>query len=226
VRRSLRSASIDARGAIALAVAWALGACASVHESVQPSAPAHAEDVSVHAPSQLDLPTDADEQPAARAPVASPVAPPVVTTQPAEAEAAAPASEDPALSALLCAHYADFGKRDWTAFAAHFWPGATIFTIRQPPGGGHETVVSTTVADYVAEMEKLGAGAGRIEFQVSKPLCDSDGVVALARVPFAARTLDQTEPHPWRGADVFLLVRHESQWRIASLAFGSPTFDQ
>ena len=35
---------------------------------------------------------------------------------------------------LLEAYYDDFSVRDWDAFAGHFWPGADITTVWQPPG--------------------------------------------------------------------------------------------
>jgi hypothetical protein len=133
--------------------------------------------------------------------------------------------DDGGLVALLRDHYRAFGQREWAEVSAHFWKGATIVTIRQPRGGGAETVISTAIEDYVDEMKKLG-NTDKIDFDLADPGVEIDGVVAVARVAYKARTHAPNEPHPWRGADVFLLVRHDGNWRIASVAFGSPTFDQ
>ena len=61
----------------------------------------------------------------------------------------------------LEAYYADFSARDWDAFASHFWPGATITTIWQPPGESQMRVVSSSVPAFV-EQAPDGPGSKEI----------------------------------------------------------------
>src|SRR5688572_8088876 len=49
----------------------------------------------------------------------------------------------------LEAYCADFSARRWCAFATHFWPGATITTVWQPPGEPRARVVSSTIAQFI-----------------------------------------------------------------------------
>lgn len=186
-----------------------LGACAVPHDSRPP-----------------------ETEPRPRAAEASRVEAATAESAAIEEPAEAPADPDPLppvdpeLDQLVRGYYADFGQRDWPAFAARFWPGATVVTIRRPQGGGPEAVVATDIEEFLAEMQGQNADPTQIEYQIAPPVFESDGVVALARVSYVAHKSAPSEAQTWRGVEAFLLVRHADQWRIASLAFGSPRLDQ
>lgn len=244
----VRSRQFDLRGSALRARSWAAcgfvllsAACSTARESRtedRASAPSDApSETSSATPSErpasnLDLPTEIETAPVALptpAEAVEVVAPepapaPPVEAPPVDGDTPTPEAADKPdeLRTLLEHYYADFGGRDWKRFETHFWPGATIVAIRQPPGGGPERVVSTPIATYIEEMQKQGDAGDRIEFAIAAATIERDGVVAFARVSYSARAWEQSEPQPWRGSDVFLLMNHENAWRIASLAFGTP----
>lgn len=139
------------------------------------------------------------------------------THKPAE-PAAAP--EDAPLLALLERYYADFGSRNWDGFSRHFWPGATIATIRKPPGAAHETVVVTLVDEYVTDARGLSSNSVPITVTLSARDVRVDGMIAQVLARFEASTQSQSERHAWHGVDAFTLVLHDGEWRIAALAVG------
>ena len=242
---ALRASSLAGWGLVLLCAACATARdsrtedrASATHSEAPVDTPS--ETASEHATNTLDLPTemhtvpDAAATPAATVEVVAPEPapepapiPPVETpvetpVDDSDTQAPEPAEKADEIRALLEHYYADFGGRDWKQFETHFWAGATIVAIRQPPGGGPERVVSTPIATYIEEMQKQGDAGDRIEFAIAAATIERDGVVALARVSYSARASEQTEPQPWRGSDVFLLMSHENAWRIASLAFGTP----
>lgn len=121
----------------------------------------------------------------------------------------------------LEAYYRDFSTRDWDAFAAHFWPGADLTTVWQPPGEDRERVVATSIDEFIAQAPQ-GPGSREIfeewiidaQFRVS-------GNLAQAWVRFGARFGDPGDVTEWEGTDAITLLRHEGNWKIASLVFAS-----
>ena len=121
--------------------------------------------------------------------------------------------------AELTRYYASFSARDWEAFADHFWPGATLTTVWQPPGAPASEVETITVPVFV---ERAPAGPG------SKPIFEERmdsvrvrllGNLAQAWAFYSARFGDSTSVATWRGVDAFTVMSHEGRWRIASVAF-------
>jgi len=152
-------------------------------------------------------------------------APAVEPAAPAPVTASADAPADAPLVALLEGYYADFGARNWTGFAGHFWPGATITTIRKPAGAPREVVVVTQVDEYVALAGANGANATPITIKLTARDVRRDGILAQVFARFDANTQAQGELHTWHGVDAFTLMRHEGEWRIAALVIGSCAFD-
>ena len=123
--------------------------------------------------------------------------------------------------AELRQYYADFSARDWEAFASHFWKGATITTVWQPPGEAAERVVVTSVPDFVAQAP---AGPG------SKPIFEETMRDAQVRVfqnlahvwaRYDARFGDPGNVMEWSGIDAFTLMKHDGSWKIVALAFSA-----
>ena len=115
----------------------------------------------------------------------------------------------------------DLGNRAWPALAAHFWPGATITTVWQPPGEEAPRLVVSTVPEY-AEQAPEGMG--------SKPIFEEKMVGAEVRIfndvaqvwaIYTARFGDENEVAEWSGIDAFTLAKHAGRWKIVSLAYSS-----
>jgi len=62
----------------------------------------------------------------------------------------APDADTTLVLAELRSYYRDFSDRNWTLFADHFWSGATITTVWQPPGADAPRVTTTTIPEFVA----------------------------------------------------------------------------
>ncbi len=123
--------------------------------------------------------------------------------------------------AELRQYYADFTARDWEAFASHFWKGASITTVWQPPGEAAERLVVTSVPDFVAQAPQ---GPG------SKPIFEETMRDAQVRVfqnlaqvwaRYDARFGDPGNVVEWSGIDAFTLMNHEGNWKIVALAFSA-----
>jgi hypothetical protein len=132
------------------------------------------------------------------------------------------AQEGPAHDAVrqaLVSYYEVFSARDWSRFADHFWPGATLTTIWAPTGETEERVVATTVSEFVAQAP-LGPGSREIfEERMTSARITVHGDLAQAWTEYEARFGDPGDVAEWTGIDAFTLLRHEGEWRISSLAY-------
>lgn len=143
--------------------------------------------------------------------------------QPASSRTGAPAAADSAAVAEIRAelerYYADLSARDWPAFASHFWPGAALTTVWQPPGDPGPRVVATTVPEFVRQAP-AGPGSQPIfeermlslEVRTARNLAQA---WARYEVRFGRREALRT----WRGIDAFTLLRHDGRWKITALAY-------
>lgn len=128
--------------------------------------------------------------------------------------------EQQAVLEELEAYYADFSARDWEAFADHFWPGANLTAIWQPPGESAERVVATSVPAFV-EKAPEGPGSATIfeEWMTAATLRVTSNGLAQAWVDYEARFGEPDALMEWSGVDAFTLMRFDGRWRIASLAY-------
>ncbi len=120
---------------------------------------------------------------------------------------------------FLTGYYDAFSDRDWERFAEHFWTGATITTVWQPPGESGPRVVVTTVPEFV---EQAPAGPGSREIFEERMLSAevrARGNLALVYAKYRARFGDPGDVMEWEGVDAFTLLEHDGEWRIVSLAF-------
>lgn len=123
--------------------------------------------------------------------------------------------------AELNQYYADFSARKWSAFAAHFWPDATITTIWQPPGEAHERVVVTSIDQFI-QRAPLGPGSKSIfDERMTGAQVRVEGGLAQVWSKYTARFGEPGDIAAWSGTDAFTLVQHEGQWKIAALAFAA-----
>lgn len=124
-------------------------------------------------------------------------------------------------------YYNRFSRRDWLAFAAMFWPGATITTRWAPPGSSGPRVAVQTVDDFVRAAPE---GPGRLAVFSEQPVTidiHAYGDLAQAWVLYRARfgvTRDSVTTH--HGIDAFHLMKHDGAWRIVALTFVNETPDR
>ena len=126
---------------------------------------------------------------------------------------------DPVVVDEIRTYYATLSARDWSAFAAHFHPGAVLSTHWTPPGAAAPTLMMSSVADFVS---KAPDGPG------SQPVFEEwptdidvyrDGDMAMAWVKYGARVGPHEALKEWKGVDAITLIRHEDRWRITSVAW-------
>jgi hypothetical protein len=132
---------------------------------------------------------------------------------------APPAGEEQTVRAEVARYYQDMSARDWRAYERHFWPGATLTTVWQPPGEPAPRVAIMTIDQFLAQ---TGAGPD------SKPVFEErllgqevrlTGNLAQVWARYEARFGDSTSVATWRGIDAFTWMKHDGQWRIVALAY-------
>ena len=130
-----------------------------------------------------------------------------------------PADGEAAVRAELERYYADFTARNWVAFADHFWGGATITTMWQPPGTARPIVDAQTVPSFVAKAPEGPGSKPIFEERMTQADIRVHRDLAHAWVRYEARFGDPGNLLTWRGIDAITLIRHQGRWRITSLAF-------
>jgi hypothetical protein len=122
--------------------------------------------------------------------------------------------------AAIRGYYAALTSRDWRLLGGHFWPRATIATMRVTPDDTVPRAQILTIEEFVA-----GAGQAQAEVTVDEALranivtygaLADAWVTAHTRVGAAARMAADRY-----GIDAFHLMKRGGQWRIVSLAFQS-----
>lgn len=132
-----------------------------------------------------------------------------------------PDADTTLILAELRGYYRDLSDRNWVLFADHFWAGATITTIWQPPGTDAPEVTATTVPQFIAAAPD-GPGSKEIfEESMLDAGVRRTGGLAQVWVRYRARFGDRDHVREWEGVDAFTLMQHEGRWRIVSLAFQS-----
>lgn len=154
---------------------------------------------------------------AASPPPATEPAMPAAGDTPARETANSAVRQD--IIAELEAYYADLSGRDWNAFATHFWSGATLTTVWQPPDEEAPHVVITSLDEFI---EQAPSGPGSREIFEERMLGAEvrvQGDLAHVWARYTARFGDPGDVAEWEGIDAFTLMRHDGRWRIVALAY-------
>lgn len=139
-------------------------------------------------------------------------------TDPARTAAAAVEQE---ILSEVGRYYEDFTARDWEAFASHFWPGAILSTIWQPPAEPTTRVMITTVEEFVRQGPQ-GPGSKEIfEERMLSADVRVHGDLAHVWARYHARFGDVDDVVEWQGIDAFTLMKHDGHWRIVALGYAS-----
>jgi hypothetical protein len=148
----------------------------------------------------------------------------VVTQAPDPSGTPPAATDETQVGELLQRYYDDFATGDWTRLRQHFWPDATLVTIRSPGLGAPPSVVVLSIGDYIVRHGNGGSRGSKLRIELDTRRIESVGSIASAITHYRAIDSSGQEEQSWRGADLFSLVRHEGQWRIASLVFEGANF--
>ncbi len=133
-----------------------------------------------------------------------------------------PAPTDSARAAVLAfveSYYDAFSERDWDRFQEHFWPGATIATVWQPPGTDQGRVEIQGIPAFVARAHEGPGSKPIFEERMTSAEVRWVGGLATVLARYRARFGEPGQVAEWEGVDAFVLLRHEGRWRIASLSF-------
>jgi ketosteroid isomerase-like protein len=121
------------------------------------------------------------------------------------------------IKAEITSYYRDLSARDWDAFAAHFWRGATVSSVWEPDDEGRRVVFST-VPEFIVESDPgpdvlFDEQLGTAQVHVS-------GNLAIVWAQYRVRFGDQPgNVREWSGIDAFTLIKHVGVWKITSMAF-------
>ena len=127
--------------------------------------------------------------------------------------------EEEAVRASVQQYYRDMSARDWTAYAGHFWPRATLTTVWQPAGAPAPRVVVTTIDSFLTT---TGQGPDRepvFEEHLLGQEVRVTGNLAQIWARYEVRVGDSGSVRTWRGVDAFTWMKHEGAWRIVALAY-------
>jgi hypothetical protein len=116
-------------------------------------------------------------------------------------------------------YYSDFSARRWSAYASHFWPGATITTAFQPQGESAERVVVMPIAEFVAKAPQGPGSQPIFEERMTQADVRVEGDLAQAWTRYTVKFGRPEKLSEWTGADAFTLMRFDGKWRIVSLVF-------
>lgn len=127
--------------------------------------------------------------------------------------------EPSALDSLLEAYYQTLSDRDWEAYRAFFWENATLTTVWQQPGDTVESVMVSTIDEFIAKTPE-GPDSQPIfeETRLHTTITTRDDL-ASAWVKYKAKFGTEENLMEWRGTDLFSLMQHNGEWRIVALVF-------
>ena len=116
-------------------------------------------------------------------------------------------------------YYTVMSDRDWDAYAAHFWPGAHLTTVWQPPGTDSMQVVMTTIEDFIAQADQGPGSQPIFEEKMLEAEVKTYNNLATVWATYAAKFGTEDSLMEWEGIDAFTYMKHAGEWRIASLAY-------
>ena len=119
-------------------------------------------------------------------------------------------------------YYADFSARNWTSFAAHFWPGATIDAVKLPDGEDAARAVSISVPQFVALVRNPLAREPIFEVRMGTAQVLVRDNLAQVWTHYRVR-LGDLNVTQWGGVNAFTLIRFRGRWKIVSLAYNTDT---
>jgi len=115
-------------------------------------------------------------------------------------------------------YYSDFSARNWTRFATHFWPDATISAVRLPPGEDSLRAVVLTVPEFVDRVRGTLEREPIFEVRLGTAQVVVRGNLAQVWAQYRVR-LGDVNISDWGGVNAFTLIRYRNRWRVVSLGY-------
>jgi hypothetical protein len=116
-------------------------------------------------------------------------------------------------------YYMDFSSREWKSYAEHFWPGAYLATLWQPPGADTLQVTMTTIEEFIARADQGPGSQPIFEEKMIHGQVRAYNNLATVWAKYSAKFGSRDSLMEWEGIDAFTYMKHEGHWRIISLAY-------
>jgi hypothetical protein len=123
------------------------------------------------------------------------------------------------LGAAVAQYYRDMSARTWSAYAAHFWPQATLTTVWQPQGESAPRVVITSLEEFLSHTAEGPDSKPIFEERLLSQEARIVGDLAHVWAHYEVRFGDSASVATWRGVDAFTWMKHDGTWRIVALAY-------
>jgi hypothetical protein len=140
--------------------------------------------------------------------------------RPSGAVVAADSLASAAVLSALRQYYARTTARQWSLVQGCFWPRASITTVMRAARGGVEKVRTVTIEEAVEQAVTMKACPASFSDEIARANVETYGPLAEAWVTYRWKcgvAPDTVMTH--YGIDAFHLMKHDGEWRIASLTY-------
>lgn len=149
------------------------------------------------------------------------------TGRPGGAVAAADSLASAQVVAALRQYYARLTAREWGLLGQCFWSRASITTVMRRSSAGAEELQTVTIEEAIKRAPGMKNCPISFSDEIARANVVTYGPLADAWVTYRARcgvVRDSVTTH--YGIDAFHLMKHDGEWRIASLTFTSEVAGQ
>jgi len=122
--------------------------------------------------------------------------------------------------AALRQYYTRMTERQWDLLQRCFWPRASITTVRPRSSAGAEAVQTATIEEAIKRAPDMKTCPINPSDEIARATVVTYGPLADAWVTYRWKcgvARDSVLTH--YGIDAFHLVKHDGEWRIASLSY-------
>jgi hypothetical protein len=131
------------------------------------------------------------------------------------------AESEKAIYQLLVDYYQTFSDRNWPEYKSFFIDKATLTTVWQTDSSSNPDIFTSTIDEFL-DQTKDGPDSQPV---FEEKMVESEIVVkqnlANAWVKYDAKFGSEDNLMTWSGYDLFSLIKHEGEWKIASIVYSS-----
>lgn len=138
-----------------------------------------------------------------------------------QAENTSPSLAEQELHTFLESYYQTMSDRNWEAYRDYFWDKATITTVWQAEGDSIETVLISTIDEFIEKTPEGPDSQPVFEEKMVEADIDVRSDLTQAWVTYEAKFGTEDNLMEWKGMDLFSLMKHQGEWRIVSLTFSA-----
>lgn len=126
-----------------------------------------------------------------------------------------------AIQQLLVDYYQTFSERNWPEYKSFFVEKATLTTIWQTDSSSNPEIFTSTIDEFLNQT-KDGPDSQPV---FEEKMVESEIVVkqnlANAWVKYDAKFGTEENLMKWSGYDLFSMIKHNGEWKIASMVYAS-----